>query len=286
MYLTRPASTSISGSLSHNTVQLATRPSLLTPAEAAMFWISVRVASLDGHGMMRLTAGLEKLSSIVRSGQADPPQDFRPASTTPTPWDDRRSERTRGPERISDSSTRAEAGENGPFARHRPAQSFASSQGRTSSRSAPHTRNDSGLTGTASSTDFDSQYNASNRRHDYDVQSMETSLSSPPGISKNAIPPPSVTVRSEFPTIHRSRQQQSLTCLVTIEVPERKGKPGAELSPLPPMTTSRANSMRSVKKVTGPKPFVHPYLSAEALDEVTEELYSRVDNWHGLDFSR
>jgi hypothetical protein len=28
------------------------------------------------------------------------------------------------------------------------------------------------------------------------------------------------------------------------------------------------------------------YESQEALDDITEELHSRVENWHGLDFSR
>jgi hypothetical protein len=35
-----------------------------------------------------------------------------------------------------------------------------------------------------------------------------------------------------------------------------------------------------------PRPFDPPYQSTQELDEITEDLHSRVDNWHGLDFSR
>src|SRR5690606_5874292 len=78
------------------------------------------------------------------------------------------------------------------------------------------------------------------RRHDYDVQSMETDLS-PRNSVANPIPPPVVTIKSEFPTITRSKQQQSLTCLVTVEVAERKWSVlGPEpTDPLPPLPTNQ-----------------------------------------------
>jgi hypothetical protein len=56
-----------------------------------------------------------------------------------------------------------------------------------------HLRSDSGATGVASSHDYAAAQDG--RRHDYDVQSMETSLSSPRGLLKNPIPAPTVTVR-------------------------------------------------------------------------------------------
>ena len=124
---------------------------------------------------------------------------------------------------------------------------------------------------------------------------METALSSPrASMTKNPIPAPAVTVRSEYPTLSRSRQQQSLTCLVTIEVPEGKWSPdpadlrGAPVLPpiqqessyIPP--TARPGSPASIR----PQPTDWPFESSEHLAEVTEDLRVRVDNWHGLDFQR
>ena len=95
-----------------------------------------------------------------------------------------------------------------------------------------HMRSDSGATGVASSADYAGTHDG---RHPYDLQSMEASLS-PRGMVKSPIPPPTVTVRSEFPTLSRSRQQQSLTCLVTVEVVEGKWRPDPEdVRGVPPM---------------------------------------------------
>jgi hypothetical protein len=155
---------------------------------------------------------------------------------------------------------------------------------RMGSMSRQHLRSDSGATGVASSGDY-----ADGRRHDYDVQSMETSLSSPRGLLKSPIPPPTVTVRSEFPTLQRSRQQQTLTCLVTVEVVDGKWRPDPEdmrgAPPLPSLA-SAAGSFSRPKSPARSRPLDGPYESAAQLDEVTEDLHSRVDNWHGLDFSR
>lgn len=123
---------------------------------------------------------------------------------------------------------------------------------------------------------------------------METTLSSPrASITKNPIPAPAVTVRSEYPTLSRSRQQQSLTCLVTIEVPDGKWSPdpadlrGAPV--LPPIqqepnypAAARPGSPASTRQ----RPNDWPFESSEHLAEVTEDLRARVDNWHGLDSQR
>lgn len=128
------------------------------------------------------------------------------------------------------------------------------------------------------------------RRHDYDVQAMETSISSPPrAITRNPIPAPTVTIRSEFPTISKSRQQQTLTCLVTVEVPDNKWRPDLEdlQNGQPMLPPSRAEE--PYPRAPSPArsvPRFYPYESPEVLAEMTENLRSRVDNWHGLDFSR
>ena len=130
------------------------------------------------------------------------------------------------------------------------------------------------------------------RKHPYDVQSMETAISSPrTSMIKNPIPSPSVTVRSEYPTLTRSRQQQSLTCLVTIEVPEGKWRPdpedlrGAPVLP-PPQQEINTHSNAPSRSPAVPQQEDWQVESQETLEEVTDDLRTRVDNWHGLDFSR
>jgi hypothetical protein len=163
---------------------------------------------------------------------------------------------------------------------------------RMGSASRQHLRSDSGatgVTGVASSADYSAMHEG--RRHDYDVQAMETSLSSPRSLLKSPIPAPTVTVRSEFPTLNRSRQQQSLTCLVTVEVVDGKWRPDPDdmraAPPLPSIASQAESFARPKSPAPGrPQMFDSPYQSAEELDEITEDLHSRVDNWHGLDFSR
>lgn len=161
-------------------------------------------------------------------------------------------------------------------------------QGRSTSTAAPsHTRNDSG--GNASSTDFANDPVTHSRKHDYDLHAMETTVSnSQLKDTKQTIPSPIVTVRSEYPTLTRSRQQQSLTCLVTIEVPEIKWQSQldeAQTPPVPPIPTDSGISIPGRQK-SEPQPGPLVYESPEVLDEITEELRIRVDNWHGLEFQR
>lgn len=130
------------------------------------------------------------------------------------------------------------------------------------------------------------------RQHDYDVQNME-SVVSPREQPQNPIDPPTVTVRSEFPTLTRSKVQQALTCLVTIEVPERKWVPTGEETPAPPLPPVRggvddpyrppspSTSNRSASGTYG-----NNAKSAANMEQITEDLRQRVENWHSLDVSR
>lgn len=153
-------------------------------------------------------------------------------------------------------------------------------------RDAQHTRNNSGTTGMASLSEF-ADPQAPPRRHDYDVQSMETSLSNPQAHAKDTIPAPTVAVKSEFPTITRSRQQQALTCLVTVEVPAGQFRPRlSDPRPVPPRATGPPSEYGSIRP-----PPVKPInrsirYSEQRMEELTVDLQSKVDNWHGLDFSR
>lgn len=156
--------------------------------------------------------------------------------------------------------------------------------------SSRHARSDSEATGVASSGYPETTQSGPQWRHDYDVQAMESTPGSPRPISRNPVPPPTVTVRSEFPTINRCRQQQTLTCLVTIEVPGNKWRPdpediGVQSMQLPPVS-ARIDEVATRSVVTPASSRFYPYESAEVLEEMTESLRNRVDNWHGLDFSR
>lgn len=153
-----------------------------------------------------------------------------------------------------------------------------------------HSRNDSELTGTASSVGYpETSVSGPPRRHEYDVQAMESALTSPrSSITRNPIPPPSVSVRSEFPTLNRSPVQQTLTCLVTVEVADNKWRPDPEdlrnAPPLPPVRPEDTYARPPSPARSAPR--FYPYESAEALEEITENLRTRVENWHGLDFNR
>lgn len=152
-----------------------------------------------------------------------------------------------------------------------------------------HAHTDSG--GHASSTDYAHEHGSQPpRKHDYDLHAMETSVPGAPiKDTKHSIPTPIVTVRSEYPTLTRSRQQQSLTCLVSIEVPEGKWQPHLDeiqhTPPVPPLPTDSGIGIPSRQRR---EPSQEPdiYESPEVLDRITEELRMRVDNWHGLEFQR
>lgn len=157
--------------------------------------------------------------------------------------------------------------------------------------SSRHGRSDSEATGVASSTGYpETMQSGPPRRHDYDLQAMETTPGSPRPVTRNPIPAPSVAVRSEFPTINRSRQQQTLTCLITVEVPDNKWRPDPEdlgvSSPLQPVRIEEAFTQRPPSPARSSKPRFYPYEAPEVLEEMTENLRNRVDNWHGLDFNR
>jgi hypothetical protein len=117
---------------------------------------------------------------------------------------------------------------------------------------------------------------------------MEASVTSPRVTLRHAIPPPTVSVRSEFPTLNRSRTQQSLTCLITVEVPRLNYRSTPMEMGLAPMS-SAASDMSGLRspRIRSPPPAL-PQLqeSQEELERITEELHYRVENWHSLDYSR
>lgn len=213
---------------------------------------------------------IEKLSNIVRSVTSDAATQ-RSGLTTPTPWDQRTS---RGP-----------PSEFGGRSHNRDSRDTGSQRERVerlTSGSRRHHRNES----TALSAEYEGQH-ANGRRHDYDVQSMESDLSHRTGATKNPIPAPTVTIRSEFPTLNRSRQQQPLACLITVEVPEGNWRPDSDdLRRTSAGHTPPQEDPYGMGLSTAPELRSMPFESQENLDEIAEELRTRVDNWHGLEFQR
>jgi hypothetical protein len=221
--------------------------------------------------------GAEKITNMVRSASSS---DVRSQITpTPTPsnrWDE--PARAGAPSIGRDSATRG---------------SVRSSRDAQSSMASRHMRSDSEATGVTSSAGYaETTQSGPPRRHDYDLQAMETTPSSPQRIARNPIPAPTVTVRSEFPTISKSRTQQTVTCLITVEVSDSKWRPDPEdLGPVASAPRPRAVEEAFAQRPPSPTksnkpPRFYPYESPETLQEMTENLHSRVDNWHGLDFNR
>lgn len=235
----------------------------------------------------------EKISNMVRSASVN---DSRSQGTrTPTlPWDD---QTVRPPSRGSNNRSAGMQANGRESSQRRSARDSAPLSDRYTAPSR-HARSDSEATGVASSGGYpETTQSGPPRRHDYDVQAMETSIASPRTATRNPIPAPTVTVKSEFPTINRSQQQQTLTCLVTIEVPDSQWRPDPEdLQAVPPLPQLRpeetyAAAAAATAAAAPPSPArvaprFYPYESPEVLQEMTNNLRNRVENWHGLDFSR
>ena len=243
-----------------------------------------------------------KLSNIVRSVAQKEMRDDR-SLTTPMPWDrqgpppQQQQQQQQQHQPHEDSySTHTYSNSRDMYSRNsrenpnrdsRDSQRLRIERLGIGAQPSQHSRNNSG---NASSNDYAHESNGHSRKHDYDLHAMETSVKgSPVRDGRPSIPAPAVTMRSEFPTMTRSRQQQSLACLVTIEVPENKWQFDNlhNAPPVPPLP-SDPGMMRTSNQSVQPETHqaFEPFESPEELEETTEELRMRVDNWHGLEFQR
>lgn len=224
----------------------------------------------------------EKLNTVVRSSHVPEPRErIHEAPSTPLPAEpEPPRHEARSVTSHSDHDSRSQMQPNQTRSRERSLKYSVDSR--------QHTRNGSGATGgNHSSVDYSESQQAHGRRHDYDVQSMETSVTHPRNMPKNPIPAPIVTVRSEFPTLNRSRQQQSLTCLITVEVVDAKWRPDPEDIRSPPPIYPSGSDAFSSPRSSEHRPHVHiPMDPPDVLARISEELRTKVDNWHGLDFAR
>ncbi|EXJ95385.1 hypothetical protein A1O1_00506 [Capronia coronata CBS 617.96] len=245
---------------------------------------------------------LSKLSNMVRAVAQKDVTSPRSSQNTPMPWDiqdDAYSTRDvsqrhsrENPNRDSRDSQRMRIERLGIGQAPAPAPAQPQIQPQPHAHPHPppgHARTDSG--GNASSTDCTHEHGSQPaRKHDYDLHAMETALAGAQiRDTKHSIPAPVVTVRSEYPTLTRSLQQQSVTCLVTIEVPESKWHPQFDdvqhTPPVPPLPTDSGIGIPARQR-REPSQEPMAYESPEVLDRITEELQMRVDNWHGLEFQR
>ncbi|KAF4914537.1 hypothetical protein CGCVW01_v010592 [Colletotrichum viniferum] len=239
---------------------------------------------------------IEKISNLVRSVSSTDTRSNHTPTPTAQPWENPTPTPQR-PTSIESNQRNMPSTHTRESLPRSTGRERESSQPPTSERYGPsrHARSDSeatGATGVASSGGYpETTQSGPPRRHDYDVQAMETTPGSPRAITRNPIPAPTVTVRSEFPTINRSRTQQTLTCLITVEVPDNKWRPDPEdlgsAPPGPPAVNARIDeAFARPPSPARSAPRFYPYESREVLEEMTENLRNRVDNWHGLDFSR
>ena len=235
-------------------------------------------APYPSHSILVLTSlYAEKLSNIVRNLVVNNNQDQRPSEAssqaTPTPWDPNPSSA-----HPAYSQDRDAVAEEPPYA---------------------HNRNESNGTYRTSGNISGGSALSWKRQPEHDRGSVDSETASQRSArAKNPIPNPTVTIKSEFPTMTKSRQQQNLTCLVTVEVPEGKWQPDIEdlrsMRPRLSQTVERnhkygqsTTSARSARPAKPPPPRMpDPQESDEELQRVTDDLHARVDNWHGLDFSR
>ncbi|WPH02822.1 Hypothetical protein R9X50_00569000 [Acrodontium crateriforme] len=222
----------------------------------------------------------DNLNKLVRAAQnQDARESYRDARAAPSVWDAdtirqsiRESER-RTPSRASrdhllPSSTRSP-----------PDYGYMRSTG-------AHGRHQSADTGLASSTGWSESNNGHSRLHDYDVQSLESTLSSPRHTSRNPIPAPTVTVRSEFPTLNKSRTAQNLTCLVTVEIPDGKWRPSVDdfrkIGPVPAIPEEVYEDEKPKLCPSQPRSEEPTRETLQALEEAKQAFLKRMDAWHGL----
>ncbi|KAJ5126119.1 hypothetical protein N7526_008296 [Penicillium atrosanguineum] len=207
---------------------------------------------------------IEKISNIVRSVTMSDSATTRSGLTTPTPtpWEQPASRRPPSDSGRSYNPTQSTYSRQDSRRDSRDTSNQRERVERltvTSQPRQPHSRNGSAA---GSSGEYnEGQHTSSGRRHDYDVQAMESDLRSPAGRDKEPYPRPDC------------------------DLPEGNWRPDADDLRAPngqqlldePYSARFGGSQDSRSLQFEP---------SENMDEIAEELRNRVDNWHGLEFSR
>ncbi|RKF61371.1 putative vwa-like protein [Erysiphe neolycopersici] len=221
---------------------------------------------------------IEKLSNIVRSVSASEQQKLSQSSANT--WDNQQPARPSS----RDSYSRHTNRDSRPLDNH---DGRDRSVRQSTLPKIGHLRHNSDNPHSPSVAYSETAVSVSQGRYDYDRQISELGVTSPALSSlRNPIPSPNVVVRPEFPSLNRSREQQSLTCIVTIEVPNLNWKPNPEDLRRIPSPTPPEESYTRPPSPAHSAPRQYSYHSPEELLEITDKLRIRVENWHGLDFSR
>lgn len=104
---------------------------------------------------------------------------------------------------------------------------------------------------------------------------------------KNPIPAPNIHIKSEYPNLIRSKDAQTLICVVTVEVPDGRWKPSKdELGQLRRIPETRSAQSNHSDSDDGPEDEEDWEENMEDLERAERLLKDRVDNWHGLPFAR
>jgi hypothetical protein len=144
-----------------------------------------------------------------------------------------------------------------------------------------HSRNVSSIA-SQSSRERQKQYAASHDEPEMPVVELPSGVQN---VAKYPIPEPTIVMRSEFPSITKSRYQQSLTCMVTVEVPESNWSALSDSNLISPSIQAPHDhlSIQPSPMPDLPKPMPVIQDSVEDLEAARKELFDRVDDWHGLD---
>lgn len=103
---------------------------------------------------------------------------------------------------------------------------------------------------------------------------------------RNPIPAPTVHIKSEYPNLVRSDEARALICLVTVEVPTGRWMPSKDelghLRRIPETRSMQSNHSDSNEESSDEE--VDD--AAQDLEREASNLKNRVDNWHGLPFTK
>lgn len=108
---------------------------------------------------------------------------------------------------------------------------------------------------------------------------------------KYPIAEPVIKLRSEFPSIIKSHKQQSLTCMITVEVAESKWPAHPVDFRQPAVVPATIDEeLPAVQHITDSAEEFNATQPSEkdlaVLEGLRDDLFQRVENWHGLDYQR
>lgn len=141
-------------------------------------------------------------------------------------------------------------------------------------------------------------YSSKNSEPEYEFDHADLEDPTDPCPDPIQIPDPRITLFPEHPAITSKSTAQTFSCLVSVEIPNRRPRQfETSLSPIseapssekktPPSRSSRSKSpagqSSKASAPSNPKHLYMPKPTAESSHAVLEDLKMRVNDWHGLD---